>query len=862
MSDPLIQVEEVASHSSSLSDLKSAALDAAADAIVITDFKANIVWVNSAFERLTGYAKEEAIGQSTRLLKSGEHRPSFYKSMWNTIRAGRKWQGELVNRRKDGTLYAEEMTINPVRDSSGAITYFVAIKRDVSERKRDLERVRMLAEAVDNSSEMIAMTDADLRITLVNRALLRALRYSEEKELLGCGVATIMSPNNPPDLFSDITRETIERGEWRGECLHRRSDGSDYPILLSTAAVKDQAGHVLGTLGIAQDITERKRVEQEILFKTALLEAQAQATIDGILAVDETGKIILSNQQFAKIWEVPLAMIQEGNDKPLLDHVISQIQDPHQFVDRVRHLYNHKEEKSRDEIRLKDGRILDRYSAPLIDSSDKYRGRIWFFRDITESKQAAAKLSASEEQFRQLADNIHEVFFVATLDPVRMAYLSPAFEEIWGRSREESYERPEAWIESVIPEDRKNVGEFFAATSQGVQASISYRIKRPDGSVRWIEARAFPVRDGNGGLIKIVGIAEDITILRQTHEQLKIALEDLKEQAEGATKLAELVDILQSCHSAEEAFKIAGNVLQEILRSTAGGLFITSPSRDVVEMVAGWGEFSGTEKVFGPDDCWALRRGKLHSVKNSGSPLRCAHVDSTFDGGYLCLPLAAQGETLGVLYIEDLSEQSNSDEESRTARRQFLERQASAVAERISLALANLRLREVLRSQSIRDPLTGLFNRRFMEESLERELRRAMRGETPVALLMLDIDHFKRFNDTFGHQAGDAVLRSFGNLLKATTRGQDVACRFGGEEFAFVLSGAPPDAAVKRAELLREEIKQLNVHHGGQLLGAVTVSIGIAMFPENADNAEHLIKMADQALYRAKEEGRDRIVCA
>src|ERR1019366_4886580 len=136
MSDPLIQVEEVASHSSSLSDLKSAALDAAADAIVITDFKANIVWVNSAFERLTGYAKEEAIGQSTRLLKSGEHRPFFYKSMWNTIRAGRKWQGELVNRRKDGTLYAEEMTINPVRDSSGAITYFVAIKRDVSVRNR------------------------------------------------------------------------------------------------------------------------------------------------------------------------------------------------------------------------------------------------------------------------------------------------------------------------------------------------------------------------------------------------------------------------------------------------------------------------------------------------------------------------------------------------------------------------------------------------------------------------------------------------------------------------------------------------------------------------------------------------------
>jgi len=193
---------------------------------------------------------------------------------------------------------------------------------------------------------------------------------------------------------------------------------------------------------------------------------------------------------------------------------------------------------------------------------------------------------------------------------------------------------------------------------------------------------------------------------------------------------------------------------------------------------------------------------------------------------------------------------------------QDLERQTSAVGERISLALANLRLREVLRGQSIRDPLTGLFNRRFMEESLERELRRAMRAKQQVALLMLDIDHFKRFNDTFGHQAGDALLRALGKLLRESTRGQDVVCRYGGEEFAFVLAGASFDAAQKRAEFLREDIKQLNVQYGGQLLGAVTLSIGIAVFPEHGDSAEHLLKAADDALYRAKEGGRDRIISA
>jgi diguanylate cyclase (GGDEF)-like protein/PAS domain S-box-containing protein len=477
-------------------------------------------------------------------------------------------------------------------------------------------------------------------------------------------------------------------------------------------------------------------------------------------------------------------------------------------------------------------------------------------------KRSDEALLASEEQFRQLADNIHEVFFVVEPEPVRMAYLSPAYEEIWGRPRQEAYERPAAWIDSVHPEDREAVGNFFARCMQGIQSAMAYRILRPDGSGRYIEAQSFPVRNAEGRFIRVVGIAEDTTVRRETLEKLNVALEELKEQTQEAARLAELVDILQSCQNAEEAFKITGSVLQGMLRSTAGALYITSPSRDIVEMVASWGEVAGTEKVFGPDDCWALRRGKVHRVKDSGSPLRCAHANKSHANGYICVQLVAQGETLGVLYVENLPETSGLGLQARPDQGQVLERQATAVGERISLALANLRLREVLRSKSIRDPLTGLYNRRFMEESMERELSRAIRGKQQVAVLMLDIDHFKHFNDTFGHQAGDALLRALGSLLKESTRGQDVACRYGGEEFAFVLAGASLDAARKLAERLREQIKKLNVRHGGQLLGAVTLSVGIAVFPDNGDSAAQLLKAADDALYRAKAEGRDRIISA
>ena len=313
-------------------------------------------------------------------------------------------------------------------------------------------------------------------------------------------------------------------------------------------------------------------------------------------------------------------------------------------------------------------------------------------------------------------------------------------------------------------------------------------------------------------------------------------LEFLHEPAVAVGRV-ELVDILQSCQTVEEAYQIIGDTLPKTLASFSGALCMTAPSRNMVETVAAWGGTNITEKVFSLDDCWALRRGKIHSVSNAASPLRCAHVRGSLAGGYLCVPLAAQGETLGVLCLENSV--------------QFP-----------SLFLGSPRVREVLRSQSNRDPLTGLFNRRFMEESLEREVRRAARNKESVALLMLDLDHFKLFNDTFGHQAGDVLLRGFGEFLSKETRGQDVACRYGGEEFLIVLTGATIGAASKRAELLREGLKHLTVRHAGQVLGKITVSIGVSAFPDHGATVEELVRAADKALYRAKEEGRDRIVVA
>jgi len=214
---------------------------------------------------------------------------------------------------------------------------------------------------------------------------------------------------------------------------------------------------------------------------------------------------------------------------------------------------------------------------------------------------------------------------------------------------------------------------------------------------------------------------------------------------------------------------------------------------------------------------------------------------------------------MGVLYVEDKKSLLAPSPQAAQYEHAALKRRSIAVAERVALALANLKLRELLRNQSIRDPLTGLYNRRFLEESLNRELQRARRAGRNLSLAMLDLDHFKHFNDTFGHQVGDILLKEVAGVIKNRVRAGDLACRYGGEEFSLILADADTEGAQKCVESIRESVKHLSISNRGQTIGTITVSAGIATFPAHSDNAEDLLHAADEALYRAKKAGRDCI---
>lgn len=376
---------------------------------------------------------------------------------------------------------------------------------------------------------------------------------------------------------------------------------------------------------------------------------------------------------------------------------------------------------------------------------------------------------------------------------------------------------------------------------------------------RWMLVAGGPLLNQSGEKRGAVAFLRDITDRKKADERLRVALLESEALSRESKELSELGDSLQSCQTAEEAYRMSENALPSLLGFRPGALCVLNASRDLVESIASWHGCSTIQAVFHPDDCWALRRGKCYG--GPGSSLPCSHVDVSCGTNYLCVPLVAQGETFGLLYVEDSPQLgSSSMPQPAEFEHSTLRRRANAVGERVSLALANLKLRELLRNQSIRDPLTGLYNRRYLEESLNREIHRAIRTGRNLSLVMLDLDHFKRFNDTFGHQVGDFLLKEVAGVISGRVRAGDLACRYGGEEFSIIVAEVDEKGAYKCAEGIREAIKHLSLHNRGQTLGTITVSAGIATFPTHSNDSEDLIRAADEALYKAKKAGRDCIV--
>lgn len=329
----------------------------------------------------------------------------------------------------------------------------------------------------------------------------------------------------------------------------------------------------------------------------------------------------------------------------------------------------------------------------------------------------------------------------------------------------------------------------------------------------------------------------------------------LERQRKEMTVLNELTDLLQSCRTLDETRAIIQRSLGELFAGLSGTVYLFSEDGHSLERITGWGEHHEEHlDTFAPDDCWALRLGRIWVYDPEARNPACRH-DGNSEIDSICAPMHAEGKTLGVLHVAGGAHGASPGESAGEN-----ERLVDATAARLGLALSNIRLREALRNLTIRDPLTGLYNRRFVDETLEPEVERCRRAERPLSVLMLDVDHFKQFNDTYGHDAGDVVLVAVAHLLQKLFTGPELPCRLGGEEFLVILPEADGDRARDRAEELREAIAELALFHQGRSLGTVTTSVGVATWPEPVSEPDALIDAADAALYEAKDAGRNRVM--
>lgn len=497
-------------------------------------------------------------------------------------------------------------------------------------------------------------------------------------------------------------------------------------------------------------------------------------------------------------------------------------------------------------------------------TSIEYRGRTALLEsivDVSQQKRAEMSVKEREKAFAIMASAAQDAI-IAVNQEGRVFFWNRAAERIFGYSARQVIGKDIHAL--LVPDEyRDTMQDAFRRWQQsGEGAAVGKTVELTACNN---SQTTFPVELSLSSVFfndqwNAIAMIRDITERKRAESELQKNSQHMSqwiaelEQANlEMNLLRQMGDLLQACNALEEAYQVVGRYGPSFFPSSAGCLYVYNDNHKSMELAVSWGTVSHSDYFFHIDQCWALRRNRLHASESGDPGFRCKHLEKGFEGAYLDVPIILSGELLGLVYVE-LPSASGISERAR--------KMLPVVAEHLALSFSNLKLRERLREQSIRDPLTGLFNRRYMKETLDRELHRASRHNEPLSVVMLDIDDFKRINDTYGHDAGDGVLKEVSSRITGVIRGSDFACRLGGEEFIIVMPAVALDRAGRRAEELCETVGRFPFMYNDCNLGLITVSLGVAVYPEHGSSAGQLMIEADRALYLAKNEGKNRVAMA
>ena len=836
------------------------------EAMISLNLAGTITSWNPAAAQVYGYPAEAMLGQSVTRLIPPDRRAMAEQTL-QRLKAGETVPSyETQQLHREGHRIEVALTLSALRDGEGRLVGVSKLVRDISDRKqREAEQQRAENALQEKTAELdqffsvaldlLCIADTQGYFRRLNRQWETVLGYPLA-ELEGSRFADYIHPDDMVATEAQIARlmnqEQVSGFVNRLRCgdgTYRWIEWQSVPIGTTIYAA-------------ARDVTDHHTAELALRTSEARYRNVIETILEGVWMLDSQGKTTFVNQRMADM----LGYSPADMEGLALTDFMTADDRPQAQVHLTRRQRG-MEEQHPFKFRCRDGRALWAIvsASALRDPTGQGVGCITLVTDITQLVITQDALRESELRLSGVLDSSLDGIkaFRSVRDErgqiVDFEYIlsNPTACQLVGRSLENLIGQR---LLEVLPGHREEgLFDDYVRVVETGQPSHREFYYNHDGLESWFEQVAVKLEDGFAVTFR------DISTLKRSEQALQRANQDLQDHIADLNQrhteqilLNELSDFLQVCLTVEDACAALGSLVAPLFPDCSGSLFLNQGRQNQMACVAQWGASGAPLGEFPTQCCLALRWGHAHLWAQPG--LVCTHIQQSYNALEaipptlgLCIPLITQGDTLGILSL------TTTDSSVLPEAKQYL---ARAVAEQIALAIANLNLRASLHLQSIRDPLTDLFNRRYLEEAMAQEMARALRYQRPMSVIMLDIDHFKRFNDTYGHEAGDYVLKAVSVALQENVRGSDIVCRYGGEELTILLPDLSLDLAQDKAERLRDTIANLTLAFNGQGLGPITASLGIASSPDHGTTGSALLQRADAALYRAKAAGRNRVIAA
>ncbi|MEW5871273.1 MAG: diguanylate cyclase [Chloroflexota bacterium] len=845
------------------------------DAVFVLDSKQRIVDLNPAALKIITAQSGKEIAQNA-LDRSLRH---ALPSLAARITPGRASASPFEiafgsgESRRDFEAYTTLLT-STMGSTAG---YLVQLRETTSRRQAEAARqeladqlagqLRLLDSILATTPDYFIIHDEDGRFLYASPTTLKALGISSD-QATGKTWRELNLPSEAGDIYERHLAMVFNTG--LTETFEIEIPGPEtsrhFEIILN--AFQETEGQDELTISTVREVSDRYTMEEALRAKEERYRTVVDSLEEGIVIHDGTGRVVACNPSAERI--LGLA-VDRGMGKILSDTNRLTIHEDGSPFPNEHHpaMLALSTGEAQSEVVMGIQTPAKTLTWVLVNAqplfkpnADKPYGVVSSYADITANKLAESALRDSQYKLEALLE-FAPVAIVIVNEQGCIQRVNHKAEEIFGYTRQEMVGQT---VELLIPEqfqtnhDRLRRRYMQAPEARSMGKDLKLFARRKDGSTFPVDIGLNTIQTGEGKLVMsyLIDVTErqnQEEALRQANEKLVHSLSELEVHNRELTLLNEMGDMLQSCASLDEAYDVVAEFARQLFPGHSGELYQLNPERNQVEAVTSWGNLPIEEMEFSPQACWALRRGRLHSIASPGDGLICSHVQTALETvpPYLCIPMLAQGEVKGIFHLR--SDVSPHDQHGH-------EQLAVTVAEHISMSLANIKLRETLRLLSVRDPLTGLYNRRYLEEALEREMHLARRYQRCLGVIMLDIDHFKQVNDNYGHAAGDAMLRALANFIIRTLRTEDIACRYGGEEFTIILPDTCLENSQRVAEKLWKGVRNLQAEYMGQSLVSITASFGVASYRGEPQTSRALLDEADQALYRAKQSGRDRVVVA